>query len=156
MFSVVIPSPKQERKSNEMKSEQFSAIARQYREAEKAIMKKYVIEQTFLRLLGDVKGKKAIDLACGSGYFTRLVRKFGAKTVIGLDSSSEQIKLAEEMEGNEKLGIEYTLGDVTDFNCKQWRGFDIVTTVFLLNYASAKKQLWKFCSHIFDSLKSGV
>ena len=96
----VIPSPKQERKSNEIKSEQFSAIARQYRETEKAIMKKYFIEPTFLRLLGDVKGKKAIDMACGCRYFTRLVRKCDAKTV-GLDSSSEQIKLAEEIESNE-------------------------------------------------------
>ena len=42
-----------------------------------------------------------------------------------------------------------------DFNCKQWRGFDIVTAVFLLNYTAAKKQLCKFCSHIFDSLKFG-
>jgi hypothetical protein len=50
-------------------------------------MKKYVSEPTFPRLLGDVKGKKAIDLACVSRYFTRLVKKSGVKNVIGLDRS---------------------------------------------------------------------
>jgi toxoflavin synthase len=37
-------------------------------------------------------------------------------------------------------------------NYKQYRGFDIVTAVFLLNYASTKRQLRKYCSNIFDSL----
>ena len=45
-----------------------------------------VIAPNLVRLLGDVKGKKVFDIACGEGYFSRIFSKEGA-LVTGVDIS---------------------------------------------------------------------
>jgi predicted RNA methylase len=38
-------------------------------------------------LLGDLRGKNVIDLACGEGFFTRSITWAGAARVVGVDIS---------------------------------------------------------------------
>lgn len=54
-----------------------------------------VIFPNVLRLLGDVTGKKILDLGCGQGMFAELLRDNGAH-VTGIDAGKELIKIAEE------------------------------------------------------------
>jgi len=77
-------------------------------------------------LLGNVKGRLVLDLACGEGYNTRLLARKGAK-LIGVDLSEEMIELAEEEEKKEKLGIHYLLADACDLSQLSSSHFDIVT-----------------------------
>lgn len=49
---------------------------------------------SFLKVLGDVKGLRVLDLACGNGHYTRIIFERGAKEVDGVDLSSEMIHLA--------------------------------------------------------------
>jgi len=44
-------------------------------------------------VLGDVKDKRILDVACGQGFFCREFARLGAK-VIGVDISAELIKIA--------------------------------------------------------------
>lgn len=53
-----------------------------------------VIFPNLLRLLGDVTGKKILDLACGQGVFSRELRARGA-FVTGVDIGKELIAIAE-------------------------------------------------------------
>jgi len=48
-------------------------------------------------LIGDVKGKRVLDLACGEGYITRILATKGAK-VTGVDFSEKLIELARREE----------------------------------------------------------
>ena len=48
------------------------------------------------------KGKKCADLACGSGYFTRVLKKAGFD-VSGCDISSEMLTEAERKSAEENL-----------------------------------------------------
>lgn len=52
-----------------------------------------LILPNLLRLLGDLKGKKILDLACGQGFFSRAIADLGAE-VTGIDISKELIDLA--------------------------------------------------------------
>ena len=45
-------------------------------------------------VMGDVKDLKVLDLACGSGHFTKQLKERGAKDVVGVDISGEMIKQA--------------------------------------------------------------
>lgn len=53
-----------------------------------------VIHPNLLRLLGNLEGKKVLDLACGQGIFTQQLRDKGAH-VTGVDIGKELIALAE-------------------------------------------------------------
>ena len=48
----------------------------------------------FFRLIGNVKGRLVLDLACGEGYNTRILAKKGAK-VVGIDFSAKLMRLRE-------------------------------------------------------------
>lgn len=58
-----------------------------------------ILIPTILRLIGDVRNKRVIDVGCGSGYLTA---KLAAKAayVIGVDPSKEMIRIAEQEYGH--------------------------------------------------------
>lgn len=60
---------------------------------------------------GHVAGLNVLDLGCGAGYFSREMAKRGAKRVVGVDLSPNQIGHARRHEVDEGLGIEYRVGD---------------------------------------------
>ena len=63
---------------------------------------------------GDVAGLDVLDLGCGAGYFSREMAKRGAKRVVGVDISPNQLAHARRHEALEQLGIEYLLGDAAN------------------------------------------
>jgi ubiquinone/menaquinone biosynthesis C-methylase UbiE len=100
-------------------------------------------------VLGDVANKSILDLACGTGNFTRRFRS--ASKVVGVDISEKMIEIARQEEAREPLGIEYLVGDVLELG--EIDQFDIVTAGFLLNYSQTKEQLLKMCQNIYANLK---
>jgi len=78
------------------------------------------------RLIGDVRGRLVLDLACGEGYNTRILAKKGAK-VTGVDFSEKLVGLARQEEAKEKLGICYRVLDATDLKEFSSNHFDLVT-----------------------------
>ena len=77
-------------------------------------------------MLGEVKGKKILDLGCGEGYNTRLLAGMGVD-VVGVDFSEEMIKLAITEEENQQQGIEYHVADACELHMFEDGSFDIVT-----------------------------
>lgn len=126
---------------------QYNRIAEKYFKAE-TIIKRYSILPTFLKLINKVEGLSVLDLACGSGYFTRRLKQKGATKVVGIDISKEQIKIARDIEKERPLGIKYVVGDVKKLDIKKLGTFNLVTAVFLLNYAKNKEELYKMCRNI--------
>ncbi len=66
------------------------------------IYHKTYLNPLILKLLGNIKNKRILDLACGNGYFSRLLKKKGA-LVTGIDFSKELIKIAK----NKSQGINF-------------------------------------------------
>ena len=77
---------------------------------------------------GDVQGLDVLDVGCGAGYFSREMAKGGAKRVVGIDISPNQLAHAKRLEAQEQQGIEYMLGDAADVvDETPEASFDLVT-----------------------------
>jgi ubiquinone/menaquinone biosynthesis C-methylase UbiE len=85
----------------------------------------------FFNLVGNVRGKQVLDLACGEGSNARILAKKGAR-VVGVDFSKKMIELARQTEKKEKLGIKYYASDAAHLKEFQSDYFDIVTCFMAL------------------------
>ena len=47
---------------------------------------------TVLRMTGPLRDKRVLDMACGFGFFTRLLKQQGAAQVLGIDISPEMVQ----------------------------------------------------------------
>lgn len=110
-----------------------------------------VMIPTAKHYLGNLENKRVLDLACGDGYFTRLIKAWGAKEVIGVDLSPKMIELANLKESQAPQGIKYFIEDVTKMS--DHGQFDIIFAAFLLHYAESKEDLNKMARNISRHLK---
>ena len=131
----------------------YDRIATKYKRAKLQPWRAHLEQYTLLRLAGDLAGKAVIDLACGEGHYTRLLRQAGAARVVGVDLSHEMIGLADAQEALEPLGIEYRVGDVKALNAAG--EFDLAVAAYLLNYAQTAEELTAVCRAVAGALKPG-
>jgi len=110
-------------------------------------------EYTFFKILGDVKGKSILDLACGDGYYTRKIKKYGASIVHGVDISEKMIDRARKIEKATPETIDYSVLDACQ--SKTLGRFDIVTSVYLFPYARTVSMLKQMCNTMVNNLKPG-
>ena len=132
---------------------EYDAIAGEYQESKRLSFREHVERYTLFETLGDVRGKTVLDLACGEGFYTRLLRQAGASEVTGVDISAAMIELAEEQERRQPLGCSYVQADVAAFEPD--RTVDLVVAMYLLNYASTRERLRRFCRVCHDALRPG-
>jgi 2-polyprenyl-3-methyl-5-hydroxy-6-metoxy-1,4-benzoquinol methylase len=59
-------------------SDQYRAISRQYSAARKDDHTNFLETPTVQSVLGDLSGASAIDYACGTGHYSRLLKRLGA------------------------------------------------------------------------------
>jgi SAM-dependent methyltransferase len=112
-----------------------------------------VEDYTFSSILGDVSGKSVLDVGCGTGASTRLIKQLGAARVVGMDISSEMLKLAQVEEQRRPLGIEYVLGDM--FAPAILGCFDLVSAFGSLTSSPTRDHLLKTAEMIFNNLIAG-
>lgn len=82
-----------------------------------------VIAPNLVRMLDIKKGEAVLDLACGEGYFSRLIKDTGA-SVTGVDLSVELINIAKEKSSN----ISYIIAPAENTKLKK-ESFDKAFTV---------------------------
>jgi len=132
---------------------QYDHIGSKYDEYARTATLKRAESYTFFRMVGALDGKRVVDLACGFGFYTRLLKQRGAAKVIGVDISPEMIRLATQQEQAEPLGITYQVCDAVVL--PQLGVFDLVTAVYLLNYATSKEQLRGMFRSAYNNLVDG-
>jgi ubiquinone/menaquinone biosynthesis C-methylase UbiE len=132
---------------------QYNDIAEQYKRSKQVPWRYHIEQHSLFELLGDVAGKSVLDLACGEGHYTRLLKRLGASCVVGVDLSSKMIELAQTTEREDPLGVTYLVGDA--LSVKVPGSFDVVVAAYLLNYARSPEEMLAMCSTISGSLKPG-
>lgn len=132
---------------------EYDHIAEQYRTAKLHPWRLHLEVFTFLDLAGDLAGKSVLDLACGEGFYTRILKQRGAARVVGVDLSSEMIRLAREEESRRPLGVEYRVGDARAVNGDEQ--FDLVVAAYLFNYAKCGDEMAEMARAAAHSLSSG-
>ena len=132
----------------------YDKIAESYTRCSLSDIKRhFTTDYTFLNLIGDVRGKSVLDLACGEGYYCRPLKHSGAAKVVGVDISSKMIDLARDKEAKDHLGIRYECMDA--LKLPVIGRFDIVLGSFLLHYSRTKEELATMCRNIYANLKEG-
>lgn len=94
----------------------------------------YTARPQVMALCEPLAGKRVLDLGCGEGYCSRMLRQRGAE-VVGIDLSERMIALARESERALPLGIRirYDTGDAVSVDLGD-ASVDLVVAVFLFNY----------------------
>lgn len=112
----------------------------------------YAERPTVLELLGDVTGQEVLDLACGTGTYTRMISDRGAGRVIGVDA---QAPLVERARSASRPGqqVEYHLLDAFDMPHLGW--FDAVVAGSLFGRLHLRQQLDALCHTVWSHLRPG-
>ena len=84
-----------------------------------------LIDPTFLRVVGEVRGLRVLELGCGNGYLSRRFSRTGAK-VVAIDASAPIVERARARESREPLGIEYRVADAAHLDFLENGSFDLV------------------------------
>jgi len=131
----------------------YNLIAQEYKRAKLQPWRAHIELFTLFGRLGDPAGASVLDLACGEGFHTRVLRQEGAARVVGVDISTAMIELARQAEAQAPLGIEYIVGDAKELALDET--FDIVFAAYLLNYAQSESELRQMCNTIARHLRPG-
>jgi len=93
-----------------------------------------------LKVLGNVRGKKVLEVGCGAAQFGIELAKRGA-TVTGIDLSAEQLRHARA--NIKAAGVDYRLERGNAENLTRFRSgsFDIVTSDFALGFIDIDRLL---------------
>jgi 2-polyprenyl-3-methyl-5-hydroxy-6-metoxy-1,4-benzoquinol methylase len=83
------------------------------------------------RLIGDVQGKRVLDLGCGMGHGAVALARRGAK-VFAVDADGAQITQARELAEREQVKIELHRNDLADLAFLRNASIDLVISVFAL------------------------
>ena len=124
----------------------YDPIAGQYKRAKQQPWRAYVEAYTLMRLIGDPAGKAVIDVACGEGFYTRMIGQRGAAKVTGVDLSEKMIELARASEAKQRLGIDYIVGDGRNLGLAA--EYDLAVAAYFLNYAHDRAELKAMCRGI--------
>ena len=131
----------------------YDSIADQYRESKWLLFRHFIERYTLMELLGDLRGRTVADLACGEGVYARQFKRAGASAVTGVDISGEMVALAEAEERKDPIGCRYVQSDAAGFAPEE--PVDVVTAIYLLNYARTRGELDRFCRACYRALRPG-
>ncbi len=131
----------------------YDPIAEQYKRSKQQPWRTHIEAFSLLKLIGAPHGLSVLDVACGEGFYTRMVRQRGAAKVTGVDLSEGMVELARKQEHEHGLGIDYVVGDACALDLPE--KFDLVMAAYLLNYAHDRRELQAMCNGIARSLKPG-
>ncbi|QLE75359.1 class I SAM-dependent methyltransferase [Streptomyces rectiverticillatus] len=137
-----------------MTVQQYDDIGEAYEGFKSLPMARYPESDSFLRMLGDLSGKSVLDLACGTGFYSRQAKRLGAAEVLGVDVSDTMVAAAWSIEKRNPLGVRYLVGDGAELPLFD-RRFDVATAVYLLNYADDAATMEWMCRGIHRSLRPG-
>jgi len=105
----------------------------------------FLIPHTFA-LLGEVAGKKVLDVGCGEGSYTRMLASKGAY-VTGIDGSDRLIKIAKRRAEKENLGIIYQVANANSLSDIEDESFDVVLAAMSLmdveDYGGASTEIYR-------------
>ena len=100
----------------------------------------------FLKFIGDLNGRTALDAGCGEGYNTRILARRGAQ-VVGVDISQRLVELARQVEQEEPLGIRYEVASFSELSLFDDTSFDAVVSFMALmdspDYEGALREFFR-------------
>ncbi|KAL9097496.1 MAG: hypothetical protein Q9165_000392 [Trypethelium subeluteriae] len=135
-------------------STQYNQVQAPYDELRKttiAIVERVNIREIVLPLIHDAS---VLELACGSGHYSRSFLQWGAEKVVAVDVSSVMLQEARTLSGNDDR-IQFTEADCSKPMVFEGGPFDLVFGAWFLNYAATGKDMVDMYRNIALNLKDG-
>jgi 2-polyprenyl-3-methyl-5-hydroxy-6-metoxy-1,4-benzoquinol methylase len=98
--------------------------------------------ETELRLLGDLKGKRVLDLGCGAGSSSIAVAKQGA-IAIAVDASADNLALAKRASDENDVRVEFHQADLADLAFVRADTVDLVLSVWALAHVEDLNRVFR-------------
>ena len=111
----------------------------------------YAPRENQLKLLGDVKGKKILEIGCGGAQCSISFAKQGA-ICTAIDISKAQLAYARKLIEREKVSVTLIKGDIQTLKGIKSSSYDIVFSAFALQYIA---DLTKCFKEVYRVLKKG-
>ncbi|ROW01833.1 hypothetical protein VPNG_07771 [Cytospora leucostoma] len=141
---------------------QYDAIGSKYaifKTLPTSIVERENLKDAVLPYLSKFPKPRVLDLACGTGYYTKNAIDWGADYVLGVDISSGMVDVAKQyLSQDTKYAdkVDYKVGDALSLGKVDGEEpFDIVIGAWLLNYASDLEEMTKMYQSISTNLKEG-
>ncbi|EFX05074.1 methyltransferase type 11 [Grosmannia clavigera kw1407] len=105
----------------------------------------------------DGSGARVLDLACGTGFYSRRLLDWGAASVVGIDLSEGMITAAQQGWPAEDKRLQFQVGDAQRLGAvfDEGQPFDLVTGAWLLNYAASLDDMTAMFASIAANLGEG-
>ncbi|NEO40916.1 MAG: class I SAM-dependent methyltransferase [Moorea sp. SIOASIH] len=133
---------------------QWDKVCDAFKEFNKEQITYYIAQKaSFVKGIGEIEGKTVLDVGCGSGSYTQLLKEKGAAKVVGVDISVKMVEVAREQEAATPLGIEYHVLDAAEM--PKLGNFDLITAVSLFNYAKDREHLKAMFRNIYENMAEG-
>ncbi len=100
-----------------------------------------------LRLLGDVRGKRILEVGCGGGQCSIAFAKQGA-TVAGIDLSDEQIAFARRLAAQEGVSVAFHQGRAEELTPFQDQAWDVVFSAYVFHYVADMPRCLAECHRV--------
>ena len=100
-----------------------------------------------LRLLGDVRGLRILEVGCGGGQCSIAFARQGAQ-VTGLDLSDEQLAYARRLAAGEGVSVRFVQGSATDLSAFAGGTFDLLFSAYALQYVADLRGCLSECSRV--------
>jgi SAM-dependent methyltransferase len=127
----------------------FNQNADQWARQEPMILSDFTARPQVLQELAPLAGLHVLDLGCGEGYVSRLVAQAGARSVFGIDISSEMIGRARQAAVHAPCPMSFESGNAASFQNYPRATFDRVIAVFMVSYLSCAEM-----TAVFRSVRS--
>ena len=95
-----------------------------------------------LRLLGDLRGKRVLELGCGGAQCSIAFAKAGA-TAIGVDHSGEQLAHARRLCEREEVRVDLRLGDLAELAFLRADSVDLVFSAYAFGYVEDLNRVFR-------------
>ena len=118
-----------------------------------------LLDSTLRSLQPSLVGASVLDLACGTGVGLRLAHSVGANRLVGVDISTEMLKICRETTPEAGTQIELHQADCSkslDHLGLEKGGFDLVIAMWLMNYAESREHLKGMWENVSAYLKPGA
>ncbi|MCE1781833.1 class I SAM-dependent methyltransferase, partial [Enterobacter hormaechei] len=129
----------------------YDAIGEYYEKFSNTVAQRQSELRDILNMVGDIRGKSVLDLACGYGYFGRELHRRGAAKVVGIDISEKMIELAKAKSKFYGDDIEFHVQNVSEMQLEE--KFDIIVAAFLFHYAQSTDELETMFQAVANHLK---
>jgi len=116
--------------------------------------REYILDPALFKVIGNVKGKKILDIACGDGTIAMSLAKKGA-ICTGIDYSPKLIKIGRNKSKESGLSINFREMDAKNMGAIRNEVFDLIVISLLLPHLSSKADIESVIKQCALLLSSG-